>query len=310
MAVVAQTDERVLRRGREGSRWYNVRPTSDEVAAWFATIPLHEGMQHEHYIGGVTLIQTKEKSEEVTGFDDDGLPIFKERQDAVYVPYVKVETRVAYFWQLMEKRDWKGEILPVPSPGEPVGLPAGFFRYSATKPDQKIVTFVGCSMRVHVTERSRTTTDGRSVMTPPPGSKIVPTATRWDVDPNALMKAETGAIGRALGVAGMLVVPGSGVATAEDMLEALSGPPPGATEPQLPTPAAAEAPKTDEQLRALVGELATELGELNGRALEDYQTWARGRGLKLDTAQGAVLRGAVRKLETLVEQAREAAASA
>jgi hypothetical protein len=298
------------RQGREGSRWYNVRPTSEEIATWFTSVPLHDGMLHEHYIGGVTLIQTKEKSQEVVGFDKDGLPIIKEREDIVVVPYVKVETRVAYFWQLMELRDWKGEIVPVPTVGEPIGLPNGYFRYSATKPDQKVVNFVGCSMQVRVTERSRTTSEGRAVMNPPPGSKVVPTATRWDVDANALMKAETGAIGRALGVAGMLVVPGSGVATAEDMLEALSGVPAGATEPELPAPATAEAPRTDEQLREMASALVAELAELSPRKLEEYQAWARGRQLKLDAAQGAVLRGAVRKLETTVEQAREAAARA
>jgi hypothetical protein len=289
-----------IRRGKEGSRWYNARPASDEVASWFATIPLHEGMDHEHYIGGVTLILAKERSEEVAGFDDQGLPIIKERQDLVYVPYVKVETRVAYFWKLMDIRAWRGKIEPVaPVGGDQIGQPPGYFRYSASKPDGKVVNFVGCSMQVSVRESSRTSSEGPLVMSPPPGAKIIPATTKWDVDVNALMKAETGAIGRALGVAGMLVVPGSGVATAEDMLE-LSAAAPAAVEPQLPDVPQPATPVThagDEQLRSRAAELVAQLAEQDPKGHEAFQEWARGRNLRLDSAQGAALRGVVKKLE-------------
>jgi hypothetical protein len=303
--MAAVTFEPHLRHGREGSRWYNARPTGEELAQWFAQVPLHEGMAHEHFISGIVLIQAEEKSNEVVGYDNDGLPLIRERKDLVYVPYPKVEARVAYFWKLMEIRQWRGEILPVPPVGgDPIGLPPGYFRYSATKPDSKVVNFVGCSMQVKVWEPSRHHSEPTAVMTPPPGSKIVPTATRWDVDANALMKAETGAIGRALGVAGMLVVPGSGVATAEDMLE-LAGPPAGAQEPQLPEPETPVAPASEEQLREQAARLADELSTLNEKGHTEFQEWARGRNLRLDTAQGAALRGVVKKLEGLVEAARD-----
>jgi hypothetical protein len=292
------------RRGREGSRWYNMRPGGDELAQWFANVPLHEGMKHEHYISGITLIQAKASSEEVFGFDELGLPEMRERKDLVYVPYPKVETRVAYFWQLMElHEEWEGEIVPVAAVGgDPFGLPPGFFRYTATKPDQKVVSFIACSMQVRVWERSRHTKDVRMVMGPPPGTKAVPAATRWDADPNALMKAETGAVGRALGMAGMLVVPGSGVATAEDMLEALQSPPPGAAAAELPD--AGGVPESDEQLRDRANALVDELAGVDAKALEQFREWARGRNLTLATAQGSVLRGVVRKLEGMVEAAR------
>jgi hypothetical protein len=217
-------DEVIVRRGREGSRWYNQRPPADDVSYWFSTaVRLHDGLEHEHYIGGVTLIQATEKSDEVASFDKDGLPIIRERRDLVYIPYVKVETRVAYFWTLLERHpEWRGEILPVPNASsDELGLPPGFFRYVAADPKNagKTVSFVGVSMQVMIYERSRTTGQDRPLITPAPGTKLVAAASKWDVDPHALSKAETGAVGRALGMAGMLVIPGSGVATAEDMQE-------------------------------------------------------------------------------------------
>lgn len=300
---MAVTDEVAPRRGREGSRWYNVRPTSEEIAAWFLTIPLHPGMKHEDYIGGVTLIQSKEKSDEVVGYDNEGLPQIKERQDLVFVPYVKVETRVAYFWAYVGLHDdWEGEITTVePVGAEPIGLPPGFFRYSATKPDGKEVKSVGCTKKVRVWQRSRTTSDRRSIMSPSEGTKTVPVATRWDVDPNAFMKAETGAVGRALGFAGMLVIPGSGVATAEDMLElSTHNAVPAAEAAQTPVEVAPEN-LSDEKLR----ERATDLiEELDADSLARFHEWAKGRKLRLDSAQGAALRGVIKKLEAMLEAAR------
>jgi hypothetical protein len=284
-----------VREGREGSRWYNARPTSDDVASWFYSVPLHEGMSHSDYIGGLVMIQSQEKTKEVSGFDASGQPNIRDRTDLVYVPYVKVETRVAYFWKLCELREWTGAIEPVlPANADNLGLPPGFFKYAAEGPGQKgTVRFVGASMRVTVREKSRTESWGKTVMAPPPGTKITATATRWDVDENALMKAETGAIGRALGNAGMLVIPGSGVATAEDMLE-LQGPPAGATPDAAELPLEPAAPEGDDVLRARAEEL---VAQLTPPQRDAFQEWARGRKVILAEAQGSVLRGIVRKLE-------------
>jgi hypothetical protein len=302
-----RVSEVAARRGREGSRWYNERPSPEQVVEWFQTIPLHDGMQHGDYIGGVTLIQATEKSDEVSGFDKDGMPLIRERRDLVYVPYVKVETRVAYFWRLMDVRGWIGEILPVATAGPDVGLPTGFFKYAAADPKGKTIPFVGCSMQMFAWEPMTGVSERRLKMGPPPASKIVSTATKWEVDQNALMKAETGAVGRALGMGGILVVPGSGVATAEDMQD--SQVPAGASaEPTVPATTVEREP-TDEELRERIGTLVDELTELDPIRLEAFQTWARERKLTLATAKGAVLRGAVRKLEKELDAARSAGAT-
>src|SRR3982750_4265766 len=159
-----------VRRGREGNRWYNQRPSADDVAEWFYTVGLHEGMRHPDFIGGVALIPAKEKSDEVFNFDSDGRPLIRERQDLVFIPYIRVDTRVAYFWKLIEVNEgWVGTIDPIVTPGaDGLGLPPGFFKYAATDPKGKAASFVGCSMRVNIVDG-----DGKVVMNPPPGTKIV-----------------------------------------------------------------------------------------------------------------------------------------
>ena len=311
-----QQEAPARRQGREGSRWLNVRPGGEEVAEWFKSVPLHDGMEHEHYIGGVTLIQQTEKSDEVIGWADDGAPKIAERRNLVFTPYVKVETRVAYFWRLMSVWDAVGVWQPVDVPGaEDLGLPAGFFRYSTSKPDGKTVNFVGANVQVAVYEKGtvkfetlregpanaqvmRRVLEGVPLLVAPPAQKVVPVTFKVEVDPNALMKAATGAVGRALGMAGMLIVPGSGVATAEDMLE-LRDPAPG-TGPegaQLPSQDEPQAELTDEQLRERAAALVGELETADPDAHREFQEWARGRKLTLNEAQGPVLRGAIRKLE-------------
>jgi len=204
---------------QDGSRWIHERPSGEEVAKWFAdNVPLHEGMNAEDYVGGVTLIPAKERVPKVGG---------DEEQILTFTPYAKVETRVRYFWDWCRHNGYEGSIVPsdVPRLDTPgyhnEQLPPGFFFQPIKKQDDRVVTYVGCSMRVEVWERGD---DDKltPIMRPPAGTKAVPLLTRYGDDPNALMKAETGAIGRALGVAGMLILPGSGVATAEDMTEALS----------------------------------------------------------------------------------------
>lgn len=306
--------EPVARAGREGSRWYNMRPPAEDVAEWFTGVRLHEGMRHEDYIGGITMIQATEKSDELTGFDKDLLPTIRERKDLVYIPYVKVDTRVRYFWdyvELHEARGWRGEIRVVPNASSvELGLPDGFFRYSASDPKnaEKRVNFIGISMQATIYERSRAAGGADiPIVQGSPGTKLVAAATKWDVDPHAMSKAETGAVGRALGMAGILVIPGSGVATAEDMLE-LSEAPAGATaEPELPAPTAvALEDLTDEQLRERAAALVEELGGIDPKRHAEFQEWARGRKLTLAEAQGAPLRGAVKKLEKTIAEARDA----
>jgi hypothetical protein len=83
---------------REGSRWINQRPSGDEVASWFVqNAPMHEGMEPERYVTGVTLIPAKEKPKILSPERRDR----RRAEQLVWTPYVKVETRVAYFWDLM-----------------------------------------------------------------------------------------------------------------------------------------------------------------------------------------------------------------
>ncbi|WP_410960026.1 hypothetical protein, partial [Salmonella sp. SAL4434] len=50
-----------VERGRSGNRWINYRPTAEEVGDWFQTVPLHEGMEHQDWLSGITLIEATEK---------------------------------------------------------------------------------------------------------------------------------------------------------------------------------------------------------------------------------------------------------
>jgi hypothetical protein len=225
-----------VERGRSGNRWVNYRPEATEIADWFQTIRLHEGMEHEDWLSGITLIEATEKHDHIVGFAQDGRPqIMKDVQSLHLIPYTRVDARVAYFNRLMEiHEDWSGFILPVPA-ADPKGMAVGFYAMKVALPDGKIATAVCYTARVLVIEGdvkwaehvdpdgvTRLYPLGNVVMAGAHGTKSVPLVDRWGrFDANAVMKAQTGGVGRALGYAGMLVIPGTGVATAEDMREAL-----------------------------------------------------------------------------------------
>ena len=300
---------------REGSRWINERPTGEEVADWFKeNVPLHDGLDPTDFVTGVTLISAKEKVA-YAAENSAGEMVILEREQLVHVPYAKVETRIAYFWKLMEQHpEWLGVIEPervekLNTQGyHNAHLPAGFFMMPVQRPDAKFVHFIGCSMRVSIFKRDTVRSysygvDGELVTKPAAGTKIVNVNGRSYEDPNSLMKAETGAIGRALGMAGMLVLPGSGVATAEDMQEALAGGG-GAMHASLPPEPAAGEPDqpVDQKTRAeqLLGILESEYPA----KLEEVQAWARDRRLNLDDIGDDQLRGVVRQLERRLAEAQ------
>lgn len=278
---------------QEGSRWVGKRPTGEEVAHWFQSVPLDEGMRHEDHIGGITIISAKETRLEL----QQGQFVDVER--LVHVPYPRVDSRIAYFWQLCAANGWTGEIAPVNVPRTRApgmnneNLPPGFAKVPVILPDKRVVTYITCTQRVTVTLGD----SGRfqkSVRNPPPATKQVPLVDRWGKpDDNAMMKAETGAIGRALGMAGVFVIPGAGVATAEDMQEYLAqtGAAAGAPEPALPDDS------TPENIRDRIKEL---MGELNEPGLAEFQTWVRERGFDLENLRETQERGVLRKLEGLV----------
>lgn len=245
--------------GRKGSRWINREPTGEELADWFSSVRLHEGLKHEHYVDGIVLIPQVETPQVIK----QDAAIVKGPAQLVYTPYPKVETREVYFYDLCEVRGWVGRLDPVPVPRlEQEGyfngnLPPGFFRQPIKKADGKIVPLLGCSYRCSMVEAGARYSGGeREVRRPAQGTKVVEMLNRWgDVDLNAFMKAETGAIGRALGAAGMLVIPGSGIATAEDMADignvaGTSGEAPAALPEDPPEDLAAHAESVREQLAA------------------------------------------------------------
>lgn len=328
------------RAGQEGSRWVNVRPSGDEVAKWFTdNVPMHEGMEPGPFLTGVTLIPAKAKEDEITGFRDNGSPILEERQNLYFVPYIKVETRIAYFWRYMALNpDWLGVIEPVG--GDP-NMPPGFSIAEVEALDGKVTRFLNCSMQVRVLKRDtvkatrkfieyvtheefdtfgsaggpRTQTavevsiEGEPIFVSPPATKQVNLLGRYGPDENAKMKAETGAIGRALGFAGILVAPGSGVATAEDMQDAMaaSARVPAGTEgadgASLPAEGQGLLPEDEGALRAEARRIIEELNEHHEDALVEFQRWAKSRKFgSLNSLVNPALKGVVRKLrDTLAD---------
>lgn len=305
---------------------------------------MHDDMDPARYVGGLTLIPGKEFVDEPQA-GQGGQTFLKKVVNQVFTPYCKVETRVQYFWDLMAKKadDWIGIIEPVLPMHDAGGraLPPGFF-YANYKVEGKDVTFVCCTMRVRVIHREgaqwvdapeswgpggRKVGGGRilqgiPVIESPPATKMIPVLTTTgygnnatiSADPHMLMKAETGATGRALGLAGMLVVPGTGIATAEDMLEAASQGAPaavdGAADASLPEVAVAaeeavegaQAADTRTDLQKLQAEVEEKVGKLaedNPGRHEEFQRWAReDRGFKdLASLNESQLRGVSRKLD-------------
>lgn len=335
------------RKGQEGSRWYNERPDPKQLAKWFnENVEIHEGLDSGNYVQGITLIPATEKPKEVSGFDNDGNPIISQVEHMVYVPYAKVETRVKYFHDLMaEKADeWLGVIEPVAPPGADPKLPPGFFLYMIGTGENRGVRYICCTMKVTVFKRdtvkwvtvvNRRTgeveriREGETIIDAPPATKMVPTTMQgWGenrgeraivADDSAMMKAETGAVGRALGMAGILVIPGTGVATAEDMNEALNAPeqtgqpelPPAPGGPTaVPLPADKPEPGPDE-IAALKEDAAVAINALKNEfpdGFKLFQDWAAGRNIKdlASITDPAILRGLTAKATKDLEEAQAA----
>lgn len=352
---------------REGARWINQRPSPEDFALWFnENVPLHdEALKLDRYIGGIVLIPAEE-TVKVPELSATGNLLITERKQMVYIPYPKVETRINYFWDLMalRKDDWRPVINPVEVAGKYQGdgaiaqinrtLPPGFIVMPVpvfSNGAAGYSNFFVASFSVAVYDRDVDWSRGEDgVLRPhaPPimegrGTKMVALtkgfkdgSKTW-ADENSIMKVETGAIGRALGMLGMLAVPGAGVATAEDMIEALSAERAGATEapqePTLPpTPATPAAPaqqaaapieaaapeqKTAEQeaaeertaLLARTRELVNTLGKDYPEKMEEFRQWATGRQppiRDLSKLQGGALKGTIKRLEKLVQEGQDA----
>jgi hypothetical protein len=329
------------------------------VKEWFEGQPLHDGMTHGPYLGGIVVIAQEEKVK-VTKKNAQDATIVLEEERAVFTPYVKVDTRVRYFRDYVEllnapeqgeHNQYVGIIQPVPqerisdpqSPYFNAHLPEGFTFFAVRQGNDSVRRFVVATFECAIYER-QSYMERRNGQPPIAilqgrGSKQVAVNYKgqnaW-ADDAAIMKAETGAIGRALGVAGVLVV-GTGVATAEDVQEAVStavGAPGGGTSdaPALPpvvdregqriagdgieADTAAEAPQeapgqpeaepTDEELRATATALRSELEQASPEAWAAYVHWytEERQFPALDQLTGSALKGAVIKLQRSLDEVR------
>lgn len=307
------------RTGRIGNRFVNEQPTAAELTEWFKTVPLHEGLRHENYIGGITLIPQTVKEKAVDGFNQgSGAPIIVERTSLIYTPYPSVAVRIRYFNDWNAAQDDVVAILQVdPPPGgtDTVGLPEGFFKYVAADNAGKTQNFIGYSTRVRVYKKgtikyadvrqgpvkdayTRRVAEGELMAEFAAGTKITAVTGRFGVDENAPMKAQTGAVGRALGMAGFLTLPGSTVATADDMHE-FTGSGPAAPEAAIlpPTAPVAATPDPDPERHLL--KLTADLREAG--KLEEFQAWCLERKITMADATRGELVTAIRKAEKLLE---------
>jgi hypothetical protein len=324
-----------VRQGKEGNRWYNERPNGEAIADWFGTaVEMPEGLKPESYVAGVVLIPGKEKAEEPWGFNSNGLPIWQEVENLVYTPYMKVETRVQFFHDLMaaHREDWLGVIEPVAPEESAAGMPPGFQRLRVMGTKEGDIPFVICTMKVTVylrstvqrhtfrntqTGKNEVRIEGETIIDPAPATKMVPMLNRWkSADVHALEKAETGAVGRALGMAGMLVIPGTGIATAEDMQQALGSEPTSAVEGGGESAPAAEgsaardvtAEPSHAELVALASSTVSALKEADDARYTTFLAWVSERkfGSKLGTMPDAALKELVKKAEAELEAAAKA----
>lgn len=307
---------------QQGSRWVHNPPDGAVFSEWFEkNVPMHPGLEPGRYVNGVVLIPNKE-TVKVTERDETGARSISEVEQLVFSPYPQVETRVRYFWDFCRENGYVGAIEVVPVRDQKANLPTGVFPMTVEHAG-KSYTYLGMSYQVRVFEPSlRTGGRGKVVMEPPKGTKMVPLVGRFGPDVNAPMRVETGAIGRALGFAGMLIVPGAGIASAEDMHDFLNGedaapgggpalPTGAATSPlEAPAPAAVEQPaaaQAADLLPGVVEQLITDLMAYPA-AWDEMTAWATERGLPLDNIAPAALRPLEKQLRRKLTAAQAAAA--
>lgn len=271
---MAQQQEQVdVAPKQEGSRWRFTRPSSEEVATWFTSVPLDDDMNHSDFVSGVVLIPATEtvKYQTRTGT--------AERKEMTFTPYMRVDTRIAYFHKLAEAKKLIPVIEPVAVPqvtsgaGKNDHMPEGYWWHVIGTETQN-TKFLCCTMRVALyREEDYFSLDrpeevkGSSRPLRPVRFGVSTKQIKGLADDNMLAKAETGAIGRALGVAGILVV-GTGIATAEDMAEMGSSPLVGA--PTLPEIEEAE---SDEQLNERLLALQTKMQQDVPEKWSEFSAW-------------------------------------
>lgn len=335
---------------REGSRWIYSRPNADQVREWFDTQAIYPGLTHEPYLSGVVIISSTEKIKETRRRTTDGGYFTVELDMPTFTPYVKVDTRVSYFWDLVRKMNegeddkYIGTIRPVSqqrfddtaSPYFNGNLPEGFSWFLVKDSKDQVARYLVAETEVAIYRRE----DYAKVLK---GEQSVPVLYGRDTkqtailsrrgwpDDFAIMKARTGSIGRALGVAGILVV-GTGVASAEDM-EEIGTAQAGTTDDKpvtLPAIQGADADRTagqpatqqpapmverevpqeevDAGLRDRAKALRETMQSLHPNAWKAYVEWytEERRFPPLDELTGSALKGAVTKLERDLDASQQA----
>jgi hypothetical protein len=340
---------------QEGSRWRHGPPTPEELGDWFRQQPLHAEMEQDHdrYVGGLVVISSTDKVKR-TRRANNGDTYIHEDEEVIYTPYVRVDTRIAYFRDYVAKHEeWIAKIRPVAARVIEDPQSAYFnahladrgFAIQATRAGDAVVFYAVCTVEVAIFERESWNARVRGEEPEPImqgiGTKQVALTKSYGTnrqsiyaDDNCLMKAETGAVGRALGFMGMLVI-GTGVATAEDVQEAASEQsgavanatpaapqtPPVVNREGRPVEEAAVPPQTpqatvpetvdleaqDTALRERALALQSEMQERYPDAWTTYMEWYRARGFgALQMLTGPALKGAVSKLERDLDAAKNA----
>lgn len=291
--------------GQEGNSWVGDRPAPDEFASWFGrNVPIDEALNADHYIGGLVLITGKETRPEL---NRDGA--IQQVERLVHKPYAKVETRVQYFYDLCSAHGWLAVIEPVPQRRVNAQgmfnehLPEGFFRHQVRTDAGQFVEYIGCQMRAGIYEPdARSGGRGRPVRISPPMTKTLPPLVRrYEAvapDEYLLLKCETGAIGRALGAAGILNIPGSGIATAEDMLEMQSGDRAAGVEPELlPSSGPQSEPQSKPDVAGRIAELAARLESEQPDKADAFAEWLAGRDININDVRESQQRAVLAWLE-------------
>ena len=304
---------------QEGARWRYHRPSSSAVAEWFATQPLDEGMDHTHYVGGVVLIPANEK---VTYTRPDGGQV--QRYEQTFTPYVQIGTRVGYFRRLAEHRGLIPVIEPAPvprskdprSPYFNSNMEEGLWWHLVAGSDGNAVRYLCATAQVGLYDKQ----SYLALINKQPALPVISGRGTKQVgggpDVNMIARAQTGAVGRALGVAGILVI-GTGIATAEDMQEfaGYGGTSAAPSLPAVPSEiAAGEPPPVDpsaqfDQLKSRALALQTQLQEQSPEQWSAFLSWwqerAKAEGWSgIDAVPYEALKGVVSRMErTLAEVA-------
>lgn len=292
---------------REGSRWRFGKPTSDEVASWFKTsVPLDEGMKHEDFVSGVVLIPAAEKVKKQKRDRTGTVEVF----ELTHTPYVRIDTRVAYFHKLAAALKLIAVIeavhVPLVSEGayKNDNMPDGFWWHIIVNGEGQHIRYLCCTQRVALYKPEHYFIDTDTPLARPVRSGVSTKQVLGGADINGLAKAETGAIGRALGVAGILVV-GTGIATAEDMQDERETPQ-ALAQAALPVDEPPETPEAvNERILALQEQMKAEAPE----AWTEFSAWWKDRSQAegwstLNSAPIEVRRGMVTRMSEMLHTKR------